>query len=189
MRNISLYRQEVRVFLHFVTMKRLFYAIMLLLVLSTLRLNAQSFVDRTHFEVMAGIGIENKGITPIDFSFKAHVEFVSVSYLFVTVEDNVSLYNHEDMKTYYNGVSIGGGLGVKLLNSLECIHALDIRAKALSSVGCPTWERTSYDISLAWYIRSGRFSPIVELGYRFIDSHTKGISNCGNAFLSIGFRY
>lgn len=78
-------------------MKRLFYAIMLLLVLSTLRLNAQSFVDRTHFEVMAGIGIENKGITPIDFSFKAHVEFVSVSYLFVTVEDNVSLYNHEDL--------------------------------------------------------------------------------------------
>lgn len=170
-------------------MKRLFYAIMLLLALSTVRLNAQNFVDRTHFEIMGGVGIENKGIIPIDFSFKALVEFVSISYLFVTVEDNVSLYKHDDIKTYYNGAGIGGGLGVKLLNGVESIHALDIRAKALSSVGCPAWERSSYDISLAWYIRSGRFSPIVELGYRFIDSHTKGISNRGNAFLSIGFRY
>ncbi len=170
-------------------MKRLFYVTILLLVFSVVRLSAQNFLDRTHFEVTAGAGIENKGIVPIDFSFKAHVEFVSISYLFVTVEDNISLYQHGDIKTYYKGTSIGGGLGVKLLNGLESIHALDIRAKALGSVGSPAWKRTSYDISLAWYIRSGRFSPIVELGYRFIDSRTRGISNCGNVFLSIGFRY
>ena len=170
-------------------MRKNIYVTMLLLMFSIMTGHAQSFMDRIHFEVTAGAGIENKGITPIDFSFKAHVEFVSISYLFVSVEDNVSLYRNDNLKTYYNGVSVGGGLGVKLLNKLESIHALDIRAKALSSVGCPTWERTSYDISLAWYIKSGRFSPIVELGYRFIDSHTKGINNCGNAFLSIGFRY
>lgn len=170
-------------------MKRIFYVAMLLFAFATLKLNAQSFMDRTHFEFTAGVGTEAKGITPIDFSFKAHVEFVAVSYLFVTVEDNVSLYKHDDIKTYYNGVSVGGGLGVKLLNGLESIHALDVRAKALGSVGSPAWRRNSYDISLAWYIRSGRFSPIVELGYRFIDSRTKGIGNCGHAFLSIGFRY
>lgn len=170
-------------------MRKNIYVTMLLLMFSIMAGHAQSFMDRTHFEVTAGTGIENKGITSIDFSFKAHVEFVSISYLFVSVEDNVSLYRNDNLKTYYNGVSVGGGLGVKLLNKLESIHALDVRAKALSSVGCPTWERTSYDISLAWYIKSGRFSPIVELGYRFIDSHTKGINNCGNAFLSIGFRY
>lgn len=169
-------------------MKRFIYFTMTLLAFTTVKLNAQSFMDRTHFEFTAGAGIENKGITPIDFSFKAHVEFVSISYLFVAVEDNVSLYRNDNVKTYYNGVSIGGGLGIKLLNNVKSIHALDIRAKALSSVGNPTWKRTSYDISLAWYIRSGRFSPIVELGYRFLDSHTKGIDNCGNAFLSIGFR-
>lgn len=170
-------------------MKRIFYVAMLLFAFATLKLNAQSFMDRTHFEFTAGAGTEAKGITPIDFSFKAHVEFVAVSYLFVTVEDNVSLYKHDDIKTYYNGVSVGGGLGVKLLNGLESIHALDVRAKALGSVGSPAWRRNSYDISLAWYIRSGRFSPIVELGYRFIDSRTKGIGNCGHAFLLIGFRY
>lgn len=72
-------------------MKRIFYVAMLLFAFATLKLNAQSFMDRTHFEFTAGAGTEAKGITPIDFSFKAHVEFVAVSYLFVTVEDNVSL--------------------------------------------------------------------------------------------------
>ena len=92
------------------------------------------------------------------------------------------LYNDEGIKTYYNGVSIGGGLGVKLLDRVKSIHALDIRAKALSSVGCPSWKRSSYDVSLAWYLKSYRFSPVVELGYRFIDSHTSGLDNCGNVF-------
>ena len=80
-------------------------------------------------------------------------------------------------------------MGVKLLDRVKSIHALDIRAKALSSVGCPSWKRSSYDVSLAWYLKSYRFSPVVELGYRFIDSHTSGLDNCGNVFLSIGFRY
>lgn len=157
--------------------------------LATVKTHAQTFMDRIHFEFSAGTGMENKGITPVDFSFKSQVEFVSISYLFVTVEDNISLYKNKEVKTYYNGVSLGGGLGVKLLDSVKSIHALDVRAKALSSVGCPSWKRSSYDISLAWYLRSYRFSPVVELGYRFIDSHTSGLSNYGNAFLSIGFRY
>ena len=170
-------------------MKKFIYSTVLLLALTSVKAKAQTFMDQIHFEVTSGAGIENKGITPIDFSFKTNVEFVSISYLFVTAEDNVSLYNNDGIKTYYNGVSIGGGLGVKLLNNIKGNHALDIRAKALSSVGNPTWKRTSYDLSLAWYIRSTRFSPIVELGYRYIDSHTSGIDNCGNVFLSIGFRY
>lgn len=170
-------------------MKKLIYATILLLTLATVEMNAQNFMDRVHFEFSAGAGMENKGITPVDFSFKSQVEFVSIAYLFVTAEDNISLYKNKEIKTYYNGVSLGGGLGVKLLDGVKSIHALDVRAKALSSVGCPTWKRSSYDISLAWYLRSYRFSPVVELGYRFIDSHTSGLGNCGNAFLSIGFRY
>ena len=170
-------------------MKKLIFATAILFVASVAKMNAQSFMDRTHFEFSAGTGLKNKGITPIDFSFKANVDFVSISYLFVTAEDNVSLYNDDVIKTYYNGVSIGGGIGVRLLNSSKTIHALDVRAKALGSVGNPAWKRSSYDISLAWYLKSHRFSPVVELGYRFIDSHTKSIDNCGNAFLSIGLRY
>ncbi len=170
-------------------MTRFIYATTLLLALTTMKMHAQDFMDRVHFEFSAGTGLENNGITPVDFSVKSQVEFFSISYLFVTVEDNISLYKNEGEKTYYNGVGIGGGLGVKLLNSVKSIHALDIRAKALSSVGCPSWKRASYDVSLAWYLKSYRFSPVVELGYRFIDSHTQEIDNCGNAFLSIGFRY
>lgn len=170
-------------------MKKLVYTTMMLLALTTVPVKAQSIMERINFEVSAGSGIKNKGITPIDFSFKSLVEFVSISYLFVTVEDNISLYKKDEIKTYFNGVGIGGGIGVKLLNNTKCNHALDIRAKAVSSVGNPSWKRSSYDLSLAWYINSCRFSPIVELGYKYSDSHAKEIGNCGNAFLSIGFRY
>ena len=161
-------------------MRKFIYAATLLLAFVTVKVNAQDFMDRVHFEFSTGTGMENKGIRPVDFSFKSQVEFVSIAYLFVTAEDNISLYKHEGLKT---------GLGVKLLDRVKSIHALDIRAKALSSVGCPSWKRSSYDVSLAWYLKSYRFSPVVELGYRFIDSHTSGLDNCGNVFLSIGFRY
>ena len=60
-----------------------------------------------------------------------------ILYLFVTAEDNLSLYKDNGVKTYINGVSLGGGLGVKLLNRVKSIHSLDLRAKSLDSVGKP----------------------------------------------------
>ena len=170
-------------------MKKFVYATMLVLVFSTTGIHAQTVIDRIHFEFAAGTGARQNGIKPIDFSFKSLVDFVSISYLFVTVEDNISLYKNDGVRTYSNGVSIGGGLGVSLLNGKQGIHGLDVRVKALDCVGSPAWKRTTYDAALAWYVRSGRFSPVLELGYRFLDSRTAGLDNYGNAYLSIGLRY
>ena len=66
-------------------------------------------------------------------------------------------------------------------------HALDVRVKSLST--SPDWKRNTYDASLAWYLKTEKFSPIVEFGYRYLDSRTKGIDNYGNAYLTIGLRY
>lgn len=170
-------------------MRRFIYITILLLVLATIKGQAQTFMERTHFEVSAGTGVKSNGVIPLDFSFKYYVDVIPVLYLFIGVEDNLTLYNHGIDKTYVNGASLGGGIGVRLLNSTKGIHALDIRAKSLGSLGKPDWKRTTYDVSLAWYIKTVKFSPVVELGYRFIDSHTEGFDNCGNAYLSIGFRY
>lgn len=170
-------------------MKRFAFVAVLMLALATTVTHAQPFMDRVHFEASAAAGIRSRGITPIDFSFRSFVDFVSVSYLFVAVEDNVSLYSGNGVKSYSNGAGIGGGVGVRLLGSKSEKHALDVRAKALGSVGRPYWKRNSYDLSLAWYVPSARFSPVVEVGYRFIDSRTTGIENCSTAYLSIGFRY
>lgn len=170
-------------------MKKFVYATMLVLVFSTTGIHAQTVIDRIHFEFAAGTGARQNGIKPVDFSFKSLVDFVSISYLFVTVEDNISLYRNNNVKSYSNGVSIGGGLGVKLLNGTRGIHGLDVRAKALTCAGNPAWKRTTYDAALAWYIKSFRFSPVVELGYRYLDSRTAGLDNYGNVYLSIGLRY
>lgn len=170
-------------------MKKIFYIVALLIAFSSAKMRAQTFIERTFFEVSTATGLRNNGITPVDFSFKCHVDIVPILYLFVTAEDNLSLYKDNGIKTYVNGVSLGGGLGIKLLNRVKSIHSLDLRAKSLDSLGKPDWDRTSYDVSLAWYIKENKFSPIVELGYRFIDSHTNKFDNYGNAYISIGLRY
>lgn len=170
-------------------MKNLIYAITFLITLATVKMHAQTFTDRLHFEISAGTGIKNNGLQPFDFSFKAHLDIISILYAFVTAEDNISLYKDNGNKTYFNGTSLGGGLGVKLLNHLQSNHALDVRVKALGTLGSPDWKCTTYDAALAWYIKSDGFSPVVELGYRFLDSRTKGVPNYGNLFLSIGLRY
>ena len=79
-------------------MKKFIYATIFLLAFATAQIHAQTFMDRIHFEFSAGTGIKNNGIKPVDFSFKSFVEFISISYLFVTVEDNISLYNENGTK-------------------------------------------------------------------------------------------
>ena len=34
-----------------------------------------------------------------------------------------------------------------------------------------------------------KFSPIIELGYRFMESHTTGIGNYSNVYMTLGLRY
>ena len=150
---------------------------------------AQSFKDRTHYEVMVGTGIKNNDKIPLDLSFKLRVDIISLAYMFITAEDNISLFKNKEARTYSNGASLGGGIGVKILNHSKGNHALDVRIKSLQSLGSPDWKRTTYDAGLAWYLKSEKFSPIVEFGYRFLDSRTKGIDNYGNAYLSVGLRY
>ena len=104
-----------------------------------------------------------------------------------------SLYEKGDERTYFSGESLGGGVGVKFLNSVKTPHALDLRVKALTSIGGADWKRTTYDASLAWYLRSEKksriFTPVVEMGYRYIDSRTTGLDNMGNFYMSFGIRF
>lgn len=170
-------------------MRKYIYAAMLLLALSTVRSYAQTFKERSYFEISAAKGLKNHGITPVDFSFKFHVDLIPLAYIFVSAEDNICLYKENEAKTYINGASIGGGVGVRLLNKTKGCHALDVRFKSLSSVGGTDFKRTSYDASLAWYMKGHKFSPVVEIGYRYLDSRTNGFDNYGNAYVTFGLRY
>lgn len=170
-------------------MKKYIYAVIFLLIFMSLGVSAQTFKERSYFEISAAKGLKNNGITPIDFSFKFHVDVIPMAYMFISAEDNISLYRENEIKTYINGTSLGGGIGVRLLNQTKGSHALDVRFKSLSSVGGTDFKRTSYDVSLAWYMNNLKFSPIVELGYRYLDSRTNGFDNYGNAYITFGLRY
>lgn len=141
-------------------MKKISCLVMLLLMLSAGRMYAQSFKDRTNFEAMIGTGIQNNHVTPVDFSFKLRVDIIPLFYMFTMVEDNISLFKKEEVKTYSNGASLGGGLGGKLLNGSKSNHALDIRLKALGSLGSPDWKCSTYDASLAWYMKSEMLNSV-----------------------------
>lgn len=93
---------------------RFFFIVALLIAFASTETKAQTFIERTFFEVSTATGLRNNGITPIDFSFKCHVDIVPIFYLFITAEDNLSLYKAREIKTYTNGVSLGGGLGIKI---------------------------------------------------------------------------
>lgn len=182
-------RNRERYALKHIIMKKTICLFLLLVVITASKMYAQSFGDRLHFELSGATGMKDDGTTPVDFSFKFHVDVLPVSYVFITAENNVSLHKEDGVKTYFHGESVGGGLGVKLLNRAKSIHSLDVRLKVLGCLGSPDWKRMAYDASVAWYIKSRKFSPVVELGYRYLDSRTEGVSNYGNAYLSIGLRY
>lgn len=169
-------------------MKQRFLAILFLLsgLFSCFDAAAESFMDRVHFEITTGSGSKSKGLTPLDFAFKGCIDVIPVMYAFATVEENVSLYKDNDIKTYYTGTSLGGGLGVKLLNSIPDNPALDLRAKVLTSVGGTSWKRTTYDAALALYMKARRISPLLELGYRHLDSRSKGFDNTSHFYASVG---
>ncbi len=170
-------------------MKKKIILLLSLFVLPLSVTNAQTLEERTHFESSVGSGIRHNGITPIDLSFNLHADLLPFLYISIAVEDNISLSKSDGAKTYSKGTSLGGGLGIKLLHRTESKYALDLRVKCLSSVGKQDWKRTTYAASAAWYLNAERFSPVFELGYRFLDSRTKGIDNYGNAYLSFGLRY
>lgn len=180
-------------------MKKIVFAIMLMLSLSTGASYAQSFLDRLHFEVSEGVALRHNNIRQYDTSLKLSVDVTKWLYGFAAYEGNVDLYSKGDAKTYFSGTSLGGGLGFKLWNDANEPIALDLRLSALTSLGGTnkylggeSWKRTNYDASLVMYLNSNKkhyFTPILGLGYRYTDSHTIGIKNMGNLYATIGFRF
>ena len=100
-------------------MKKLICAIMFLLSLPAASVHAQAFKEMTFFELSAGSGVKHHGITPVDFSFKLHVDLLPFAYIFIAAEDNIALYKNDGAKSYSNGCSMGGGLGLQATQRRE----------------------------------------------------------------------
>lgn len=179
-------------------MKRIVFATMLMLGVSTGISHAQSFTDRLHFEVSEGVACRHNNIRQFDTSFKLGVDISKRLYAFAAYEGNVALYSKNDVRTYFSGGSLGGGLGFKLMNDANFPLAFDLRVMALTSLGGSKWlggedwKRTNYDASLVMYLNSNKkhyITPVLGLGYRYTDSRTVGLKNMGNIYASIGFRF
>ena len=172
-------------------MKKSIVLIVILFIVSASNSYSQSFADRIHFEASAGAGSKYECMKPLDISFKVDVDIVKKLYAFIDEENNHNLYKDGDFRTYYSSANLGGGLGVRLLDSEKTKHKLDLRAGVLSSIGNADWKKTTYAVGLAWYLgsKSHTFSPVVEMGYRYANSRTEGLKNYSGFYMSIGLRY
>lgn len=170
-------------------MLKKFLFLILMLVSIVCKSNAQSFSDRLHFEAAAGTGVKMHGITPLDYSFKLNVDVAPRFYVSVVTETEKSLYKDDKIKTYFNGESLGGGMGYNFYDNNNSSHVLGIRTKIMSSIFKADCKRTTYDVFLSWYTKSGGISPVVELGYRYIKSHSAQLRNYSNVYMTLGVRY
>jgi hypothetical protein len=163
--------------------------IVLTLVSLVCKLNAQSFSDRLHFEASAGTGIKMHDMTPFDYSFKLNVDVAPRFYVSVVTETEKSLYKDDKVKTYFNGESFGGGIGYNFYDNNNSSHVLGIRTKILNSIFKADCKRTTYDVFLSWYTKTRKFSPVIELGYRYIKSRSEELRNYSNVYMTLGIRY
>lgn len=174
-------------------MKRFFSIIMVLIAICAPKSGrAQSFADRLHFELAAGTGTKNKGIEPFDLSAKVGVDIIPHLYAFASAEGNLALSENNDVRTWYKSQSLGGGIGAQLWTKNQSADALDLRLKVLTSLGGSDWKRTTYDVSVAWYLQSSKkriFTPVAEIGYRYVNSRTIGLDNTSSFYVSLGFRF
>lgn len=151
--------------------------------------HAQTSNSHVHFEMATSYGLESKNVTPIDFSFNAQYDIIPIIYAFASVDRNLALYDADAENCYYEGELLGGGIGIHLWGNNKDKHVLDARLKVLTSIGNSDWKQTSYYTCLAWYMKNLEFSPVVEIGFRHIDSKTSYLNDYRSVFLSIGLRY
>ena len=170
-------------------MLKKFLFLILMLVSLVCKSNALSFSDRLHFEAAAGTGVKMHGITPLDYSFKLNVDVAPRFYVSVVTETEKSLYKDDKIKTYFNGESLGGGMGYNFYDNNNSSHVLGIRTKIMSSIFKADCKRTTYDVFLSWYTKTRRFSPVIELGYRYIKSRSVELRNYSNVYMTLGIRY
>ena len=151
--------------------------------------------------IEAGIGYmprQNK-VTTYTPTIKVGYEFVKRLSVFYVFDGALSLSKH-DGHQYDWAKGMGGGLSYRMFHlgkrdpvteAERC--AFDIRAYVTSTYGNSSPKYTAYNMMLVNYDYRGKdwagSSVYLGLGYRYMDSHTRGVKNTHNFCLELGFRF
>ena len=174
-------------------MRKVFFIISIL-VSTTMAMQAQNKLGY-FIEDNIQIGAKQHGMTTVMDNLLVGIEPVKNLKVMFDWQGTLGLYDKNDVKTYYQGTAIGGGLGYRLLPDKEekgllgSKDALDVRALFTTTIGKPDWKYNQYSIGLTLYgYDKGKIRPTVGVGYRYIDSKTAGIRSQSTIFFELGLK-
>lgn len=93
--------------------------------------------------------------------------------------------------------AMGGGVAFRMITGnrqkgwFSNGNSLDLRAYVTTSYAKGDQKFTAYNVTLVKYVFpfTRSFDGFTEVGYRYVDSHTAGIKNTNNFFVSLGMRF
>ena len=142
--------------------------------------------DRLVVEARFGAVTKDNGVSPVVGQVRLGYKVLPRVGAFAHFEG--AFGHHEGSRgtgTYMATNSIGGGLAYRLTD-LDGI-TFDIHGLVGTTVGGYTWKHTLYEGGITMGF-SGRWSPTFGIGFRVMDSRTKGISTHQGLVATLGFR-
>lgn len=146
-------------------------------------------------EVEAYGTTKSKNLGEIGLNLNLELDITKQFYLMGVYTFGKALQDRYDVKSYFDTQSVGGGLGYRLFklignkkNERPNIGSVDLRANVLTHVGDVDWKKTTYNIGFVLVFKN-KLSPIISLGYRHNQSHTRGIPNTNSVYGEIGIRF
>lgn len=109
-------------------------------------------------------------------------------------QNTLGLYDKDGVRTYYRtNTAFGGGLSCNVYQEkagkgiFEGRLGIDMRTLFSTTVGHPDWKYRQYNIEATFYDRMHKvYTPILGIGYRYVDSITEGMSNLSNVYVQVG---
>lgn len=132
-------------------------------------------------------------------NFKIGIEVFKRLSVYYVLDGTLALKKHDGHR-YGWSKSMGGGLAYRMFSLYKRDEvtkaepcAFDLRAYVTSTYGNSDQKYTAYNLMLVNYDYRGKEwtngDVYLGVGYRYIDSHTRGVKNTHNFCLEIGYRW
>ena len=174
-------------------MKRilLFLALAQMTLLNAQTTNHESDFGNLFLEGSVVRGLKSDGISPVGAQIGIGYNVTSRFYPMITAEYLSGHYNESGMKTFYDSGNIGFGLGYTFLRGkndyLSFLQNADLRVNVGTTIGHVDWKYNYYGVELKMGFRKTN-TPVIGVGYRYMNSRTEGLSNYKGVFVTLGFK-
>lgn len=133
--------------------------------------------------------LRNKGLTMHGYDFNMGFKLNRIE-LFGTYEAMSHHQRNDSQKLYHNSNSLAVGVGYDLSQSKDHLSFVPLRIKVGWTVGKPDWKYNFYDISIHRIRGVHSNIPAINLGvgYRYVNSRTRQMTNHSFVYFSFGFQ-